>query len=83
VQPLYDALENDPDHNVVTAWSAVLASIRGKLVAICAAGVPEALPSGGLAVTEPAISALVLQARTVVKIVTRRPGARSFAVLHQ
>ncbi len=72
VQPLFDALENDPDHIVAPAWNGVLPPLRRRLVAICAAGVPEALPSGGLAAMEPAIGALVLQARTVVKILTRR-----------
>jgi hypothetical protein len=78
VQPIYDALESDPSHSVVPAWSAVLVSLRGKLVSICAAGVPEALPTGGLAVTEPAIGSLVLAARTILKIVNSRlAGARA------
>ena len=72
VQPLFDALENDPDHTVVPAWNTVLPPLRRRLIAIGTAGVPEAHPSGGLDVTEPVIGGLVLQARTVVKILTRR-----------
>jgi hypothetical protein len=72
VQPLYDTLEADPNHAVAPAWNAVMSSLHDRLTEICRGGIPEALPTSGLAVTHGAIEALVLQAQTVVTLLTKR-----------
>ncbi len=75
VQPLFDALENDPNHTVGPPWNAVLPALRRKLVSLCVSGSPEALPTSGLAATEPVIAALVRQGQAVVKFVRQRLAA--------
>ena len=62
VQPLFAALESDPNHVVGPGWTSALTSLRRKMTSMQVAGTPEASPTGGLDVTETAIRALLAQA---------------------
>jgi hypothetical protein len=72
ITPLYDAWHADPNHVIVSAWTAALATLRASMVALSRFGFPEALPTAGLAVTDVAIEALVAQARKTSELAADR-----------
>ncbi|HSK17670.1 MAG TPA: hypothetical protein VK912_00915 [Longimicrobiales bacterium] len=74
VRAAYQALKEDPDRVIVPQWSTSLPAVRHALESIVAFGFAEALPTGGRAVTEANIDALVAQAESVIALVGDRLG---------
>jgi hypothetical protein len=72
VAPLVTARDADPAHAIVSQWTLVLKNLRALMVTLCRAGMPEALPIAGLAVTGDTIDALVAQAKACVDLGTAR-----------
>jgi hypothetical protein len=72
MQPLADALENDPELAVQPAWTVLVPQLRGLLRAIVLFGIPEAMPSDGLTMARPLISTDVAQATGVHGIVAQK-----------
>jgi len=51
MQPLADALEQDPELAVQPGWAGLISQVRDVLRAIVLFGVPEAMPSSGLEIS--------------------------------
>lgn len=80
IDPLYVALTADPAHGVQPQWNAQLPALRQRLVEIAGFGIPEALPTAGLARTFVNIDALVAQARATSALVARKIAAARAAL---
>ena len=74
MKPLVDALDGDPALAVQAAWGTLVPALRGRLGAILRFGVPEAMPSTGVTLDRPLVTAAFAQARAVGAIVDRRLG---------
>jgi hypothetical protein len=78
MQPLADALDNNPALPIQAAWTTLVPQLRARLRAILLFGVHEAMPSGGAEITRPLIDGHVAQAAAVELILqTRLAEART------
>jgi hypothetical protein len=65
MEPLADALEQDPELAVQPAWTGLIPQVRAALRAIMLFGVPEAMPSSGLTISRALVSTDAAQAAAV------------------
>ncbi len=72
LDPLAEALENDPDLAVQPAWSALVPQLRVILRGLILFGMPEALPSDGLALTRASVRTDFAQAASVLHLVKEK-----------
>ncbi|MEP7012244.1 MAG: hypothetical protein ABJC13_18125 [Acidobacteriota bacterium] len=70
--PLAEALEKDPDLAVQPAWSALVPQLRTILRSLILFGMPEALPSDGLAISRALVRTDFAQAASVQHLVEER-----------
>jgi hypothetical protein len=72
MQPLVDALNQDPGLAVQPAWSTLIPQLRDRLRAVLMFGVPEAMPPGGQVVTRTLAIDAAGQAAGVEAVVAKR-----------
>jgi hypothetical protein len=68
----FETLESDASSFEDAAWSGPLAAIRSSLRALGKFGLPEGLPASAHGTTLEAVRALIVQARAVLRVVTKR-----------